>query len=124
MSSFNRRNRVVLTNALIFGFGSLLVPTWFSGVFTYKGDNSGKQGFLDCITIIVETPYAIAGIVGCVVNLIMPEDKSEDGVVETIDADAISIEREDGKLESRETDPSVKDVGGKEKNIASFTSSN
>nr|UJH94504.1 YI31 [Starmerella bombicola] len=76
-SSFSRRDRVVLTLTLVFGFGSLLVPTWFEGVFTYKGHNSGKKGFIDAIIIVVETPYCIAGIVGCLANLLIPEQDED-----------------------------------------------
>lgn len=72
-SSFSRRDRVVLTITLVFGMGSLLVPTWFEGVFTYKGDNSGKQGFIDAIVLVVQTPYCVAGVVGCLANLLIPE---------------------------------------------------
>jgi len=72
-SSFSRRDRVVLTLTMVFGMGSLLVPTWFEGIFTYEGSNTGKQGFIDAIIIVVQTPYAIGGIVGCLANLVMPE---------------------------------------------------
>lgn len=70
---FTRRDRLVLTISLMWGFASLLVPNWFSGVFTYKGDNTALQGFLDAINIVVETPYAIGGIAGVIANLIFPE---------------------------------------------------
>lgn len=66
--------------SLVFGFGSLLVPTWFDSVFTYKGDNAGKSGFINAIVIILETPYAVSGIIGCLLNLMLPEQ--DDYVVE------------------------------------------
>ena len=46
---FSRRNRFILTAGLSVGYGATLVPTWFSNVFTYSGDNKGLQGFLDAI---------------------------------------------------------------------------
>ena len=79
-SSMSRRDRFVLAVSLVFGFGSLLVPTWFDSVFTYKGDNAGKSGFINAIVIILETPYAVSGIIGCLLNLMLPEQ--DDYVVE------------------------------------------
>lgn len=71
-STFNRRDRMVLGIGLTFGFASLMVPSWFSGVFTYKGDNVGKQGFINAIVTVVETPYCICGIAGALANVFLP----------------------------------------------------
>lgn len=102
---FTRRDRVVLTISLMWGFASLLVPNWFSGVFTYQGDNTGLRGFLNAINIVMETPYAIGGISGVIANLIFPpcDDDIEfpertqvlgqieeiDGVEQSSDSDSI-----------------------------------
>lgn len=72
VAKFTRRDRVVLTISLMWGFASLLVPNWFEGIFTYKGDNNGLQGFIDALIIVVQTPYAIGGIAGVVANLMFP----------------------------------------------------
>ncbi|ODV58967.1 nucleobase:cation symporter-2 family protein [Ascoidea rubescens DSM 1968] len=70
----SRRDRFVLTCSLALGFGATLVDTWFSGVFTYSGDNRGLSGFLDAIQLLCETGYAISGIVGVVLNLFIPQE--------------------------------------------------
>ncbi|PRT55706.1 Uric acid-xanthine permease [Wickerhamiella sorbophila] len=74
---FTRRDRLVLTISLMWGFGSLLVPNWFSRVFTYKGDNTGLRGFLNAINIVMETPYAIGGISGVIANLVFPQSEDD-----------------------------------------------
>lgn len=85
---FSRRDRVVLTIALMFGFSSLLVPHWFEGVFTYKGDDSGKKGFINAIIIVVQTPYAIAGVAGVLANLLFPEEPKDD-VIEGVELEVL-----------------------------------
>lgn len=72
-SKFTRRDRIVLTVSLMWGLASVMVPDWFEGVFTYKGDNSGTKGFIDAIIIVVQTPYAIGGLVAMIANLVFPE---------------------------------------------------
>lgn len=74
---FTRRDRFVLTCTSIFGFGAVLVPDYFSYVFTYSGDNHALQGFLDAIELVMETTFAVAGIVGLIVNLIIPEPEPD-----------------------------------------------
>lgn len=74
---FTRRDRFVLTASCLFGFGSVLVPDWFSYVFTYDGDNKELKGFLDAIVIVLETSFAIAGVVGVLVNLLIPQESDE-----------------------------------------------
>lgn len=55
---FTRRNRFILVASLSLGFGAILVPNWFSYVFTYTGDNQSKQGFFNAITLVLETGFA------------------------------------------------------------------
>ena len=55
---FTRRNRFILTAAMSLGFGAILVPNWFSFVFTYKGGNQSKQGFFNAIILVMETGFA------------------------------------------------------------------
>jgi NCS2 family nucleobase:cation symporter-2 len=75
---FTSRDRFILTCSLMFGFGSLLVPNWFSYFFTYQSTNDALTGFLDAIEIVMETGFAIGGIIGVIMNFLLPE--TEDAV--------------------------------------------
>ena len=55
---FTRRNRFILTASLALGFGAILVPNWFSFVFTYNGGNASKKGFFNAIELVLETGFA------------------------------------------------------------------
>ncbi|KAK3942086.1 uric acid-xanthine permease [Diplogelasinospora grovesii] len=79
---FNRRNRFILTAALALGYGATLVPTYFSRVFKYSGDNKGLQGFLDAIVLIMETGFAVTAIMSMALNLTLPVE-IEDVVTDT-----------------------------------------
>ncbi|KAI1810803.1 Xanthine/uracil permease [Poronia punctata] len=74
---FTRRNRFILTAGLALGYGATLVPTYFSQVFTYDGDNKSLRGFLDAIELVVETGYAITALITLVLNLVLPEEIEE-----------------------------------------------
>ncbi|KAK8072871.1 uracil-xanthine permease [Apiospora saccharicola] len=74
---FNRRNRFILTAALAGGYGATLVPTYFSHVFTYAGDNKGLQGFLDAIVLVMETGFAVTAFMACILNLTLPPEFEE-----------------------------------------------
>ncbi|KAK6860556.1 hypothetical protein PG995_004192 [Apiospora arundinis] len=74
---FNRRNRFVLTAALAGGYGATLVPTYFSHVFTYAGDDRGLRGFLDAIVLVMETGFAVTAFVACFLNLVLPPELEE-----------------------------------------------
>ena len=75
---WTRRNRFILTAAMGVGLGSLVVPTWFSYVFTYAGDNQKLRGFLDAIVLIVQTPQVIATFIGVILNLVLKENPDDD----------------------------------------------
>ncbi len=93
-----RRDRFVLTASLVFGFGATLVPNWFSYVFTYDGDNSSLKGFMSAIELVMETGFALAGIVAVILNLLIPQelesfnDDSVDGIQE---GESIEIKNDD-----------------------------
>lgn len=70
----NRRTRFVLTASLAVGYGATLVPTWFSYVFTYEGDNHALRGFYDAIGLVMETGFAVTAFVSMTLNLILPEE--------------------------------------------------
>jgi len=78
---FTRRNRFILTAAMSIGFGATLVPTWFSFVFTYSGDNHALQGFFNAIELVMETGFAVTAFLALILNLILAEEV-EDEVIE------------------------------------------
>lgn len=71
---FTRRNRFILTAAMSIGFGATLVPTWFSYVFTYTGDNQAKQGFFNAIELVMETGFAVTAFLALILNLVLKEE--------------------------------------------------
>ncbi|KAI0335590.1 Xanthine/uracil permease [Cubamyces sp. BRFM 1775] len=88
---FTRRDRFVLAAAFSFGIGDLLVPTIFTHLFDgVHHPNKGLQGLFDSITIVLSTPFLISGLVALVLNLILPQEDSDDDddVVEVIDVEA------------------------------------
>ncbi|KAL7010300.1 hypothetical protein EMMF5_000321 [Cystobasidiomycetes sp. EMM_F5] len=87
-TEFTRRNRIVITSALMFGLGTLLVEDWTKYIFTYSGTNQALQGFINSIIIVLSTPFLIAAIVGIAVNTVLPEDEPAD-VAEAEHADDI-----------------------------------
>lgn len=74
---FNRRNRFILTAGLAIGYGATLVPNYFSRVFSYSGDNKGLQGFLDAISLIMSTGFAVTALICMVLNLTLPAEIEE-----------------------------------------------
>lgn len=72
-TEFTRRDRFLLTASLLPGVGAILVPTWFSNVFTYTGDNKALQGFFDAIVLVMETGFAVTGFIGLFLNLFLPQ---------------------------------------------------
>ncbi|CCE72787.1 Piso0_000381 [Millerozyma farinosa CBS 7064] len=72
-TEFTRRDRFLLTASLLPGIGSILVSDWFDNVFTYSGDNKALQGFFDAIILVMETGFAVTGILGLILNLLLPQ---------------------------------------------------
>ncbi|KAJ8071827.1 hypothetical protein OCU04_002140 [Sclerotinia nivalis] len=95
---FTRRTRFILTASLALGYGATLVPTWFSYVFTYSGDNRAKAGFFDAIVLVLETGFAVAAFVAVLLNLGLPEE-SEDEEIESLAGDLGEREREERERE-------------------------
>jgi xanthine/uracil permease len=76
---FTRRSRFVLTAGLALGYGATLVPTYFDRVFAAVGDdNRALRGFLDAISLVMETGFAVTAAVCVVLNLSLPAEL-EDG---------------------------------------------
>lgn len=71
-TEFSRRDRFVLTAAILPGLGATLVPTWFNYVFTYKGPNKSLTGFFNAIVLVMETGFALTGFLGVILNLFIP----------------------------------------------------
>ncbi|TFK59541.1 xanthine/uracil permease [Pluteus cervinus] len=72
---WTRRERFILAAALSFGVGDLMVPQIFTHLFDGVNNPSpGLQGLLDSITIVLSTPFLVAGLVAVVLNLVIPED--------------------------------------------------
>ena len=80
---FTRRNRFILTAAMSVGLGATLVPTWFSYVFTYQGDNHALEGFFNAIELVMETGFAVTAFLALILNLILPEEIEDEAVVVT-----------------------------------------
>jgi hypothetical protein len=88
---FTRRNRFILTAAMSIGFGATLVPTWFSYVFTYSGDNHALEGFFNAIELVMETGFAVTAFLALILNLMLAEeieDEAVDITANTIDEQA------------------------------------
>lgn len=72
-TEFTRRDRFILSAALLPGFGALLVPTWFDYVFGYAGNNKSLKGFLNAIVLVMETGYSVTGVIAVILNLLLPQ---------------------------------------------------
>lgn len=91
---FTRRTRFILTAAMSLGVGAILVPNWFSYVFTYSGNNKAKAGFFDAIVLVLETGFALTAFVALALNLILPEeDEAEE--VESLAGDVEENQQEE-----------------------------
>ena len=88
---FTRRNRFILTSALSLGFGAILVPSWFSYVFTYAGDNHALLGFFNAIELVMETGFAITAFLAVILNLVLPEE-IEDEETPELTANEVDVE--------------------------------
>lgn len=107
--SFDRRNRFVLTAGLALGYGATLVPTYFNGIFTYTGNNSALRGFLDAITLVMETGFAVCAIACMILNLILPMELEED-----IDATNATFMRRRSQHQGRAEEDLAKQSSGRD----------
>jgi xanthine/uracil permease len=92
---FNRRNRFILTASLAVGFGAILVPNWFSYVFTYKGNNRALMGFFDAIILVMETGFAVTALLAMILNLSIGEEIEQDA--RELEGEPVSKETEERK---------------------------
>ncbi|PWN92596.1 putative purine permease [Acaromyces ingoldii] len=75
-AKWDRRARFISTCGMSLGLASLCVPKWFSYFFTYAGNNSGLQGLIQAIVLIVEEPYLIASLIAILLNALLPHEKA------------------------------------------------
>ncbi|KAF9895057.1 hypothetical protein FE257_004685 [Aspergillus nanangensis] len=78
---FTRRNRFILTAAFALGMAATLVPEWFAYVFTYEGDNTGLNGLIQAIELVMTSGFAVTALTGLVLNLLLPEDPEEEAAL-------------------------------------------
>ncbi|KAN0091854.1 Xanthine/uracil permease [Hyaloscypha variabilis] len=100
---FDRRSRFILTAALSLGYGSILVPDWFSYTFTYAGNNRALLGFMDAIVLVLETGFAVTAVVALILNLSLPYDIEEGAAVSEIDVQPTFTEQDSEAGLSKET---------------------
>lgn len=93
---FTRRNRFILTAGLSLGYGATLVPTYFSHIFTYHGDNRSLKGFYDAIVLVMQTGFAITAAVCMILNLTIPEELEDEISAEETELEHVANTR-DGK---------------------------
>lgn len=79
---WTRRDRFIVTCSLALGLGVTLVPTWFTHVFSYSGDNLALKGFLSAIETIVDTGYCIGSLMAIFLNLVIPAEWGPETVKE------------------------------------------
>lgn len=91
---FTRRNRFIITASFSLGMGITLVPEWWSYFFSYSGDNHALEGLLNAVNLVMENGFAVAAILGVILNLIIPEELDDHGA-EVYTAN----ESEDGRAE-------------------------
>jgi uric acid-xanthine permease len=109
---FTRRTRFILTAAMSLGFGAILVPNWFSYVFTYTGNNKAKAGFFDAIVLVMETGFAVTAFIAVCLNLLLPqedvEEETESLAGDVVDRNEAEAEdAEDPKFSGKGVEPSM-----------------
>ncbi|MCJ1303544.1 hypothetical protein MMC08_006354 [Hypocenomyce scalaris] len=92
---FTRRNRFILTASLSLGFGAILLPNWFSYVFTYTGNNHAKQGFFNAIILVLETGFAVTAFLAIFLNLLLDEEIEDETASITANEEDVEGDREE-----------------------------
>lgn len=81
------------------------ISSWFSYVFTYKGDNHGLQGFYNAIILVMETGFAVTAFIALFLNLILAEEIADEEVPE-LTANVVDEERDEqewDRIKSKKT---------------------
>jgi len=76
--------------------------SWFSSVFTYKGDNHALQGFYDAIVLVMETGFAVTAFLAMILNLSIGEEIEQDAP--QLDGRVVQQEDEISRAESQTTE--------------------
>jgi len=50
------------------------VPTWFDGVFAYRGGNRALAGLCDAVVLVMETGFAVTTLLAILLNLSIGEE--------------------------------------------------
>ncbi|KAI7906531.1 permease family-domain-containing protein [Cokeromyces recurvatus] len=79
---WTRRERFIVTCSLALGMGVTLVPSWFTHVFSYSGDNAALKGLLSAVETIVDTGYCIGSLMAIFLNLVIPAEWGPETVKE------------------------------------------
>lgn len=103
---FNRRTRFILTASLALGYGATLVPTWFTYVFTYDGNNHALRGFYDAIVLVMETGFAVTAFVAMILNLVLHEEIEDIPEADAVEPQEQSIDDPNFAEESKGPFPS------------------
>jgi len=77
----DRRSRFIISIALSFGMGGIIVPEWFgSGNFLNCAsiESPATRGFCDAAVITLSTGYAIGCLVAVVLNAFLPEENDDE----------------------------------------------
>ncbi|KAK3171237.1 hypothetical protein OEA41_003321 [Lepraria neglecta] len=112
---FTRRNRFILTASLSVGFGAILVPNWFSFVFTYTGGNQAKQGFFNAIVLVMETGFAVTAFMAVFLNLVLTEEiEDEAASITANEADAADDREEWAQIKHRKDEEEIGEKNGGE----------
>lgn len=114
---FTRRNRFILTAAMALGVGAILIPNWFTYVFTYQGGNNALRGFYNAIILVCQTGFALAAFIALILNLLLPEEIEDE---EIIDLTANVIDEAKDEEEWARIRKGSKDMG--DKNMAGSAS--
>ncbi len=100
---FTRRNRFILTAAMSVGFGTTLVPNWFSFVFTYAGNDRAKRAFFDAIVLVMETGFAVTAFLAIFLNLVLAEEVEDEAASITAnETDVVADRAEWARIEKRQ----------------------
>lgn len=121
-TELTRRDRFLLTASLVPGLGAILVPTWFNQVFTYSGGNSSLKSFFTAIVLVMQTGFAVTGILGVILNLVLPEASDEieeinEVILETVGsadqhAHDVYAQKEAMRLETLKSNDNLKQDSG------------
>ena len=61
-TEFTRRDRFVLTAAVLPGLGATMLPNWFEHVFTYQGGNKSLKGFSMLLLLLLKVDFVYLGL--------------------------------------------------------------